>query len=450
MMNCDFAPQEQVNRQYGSNRIVTIVAFLLGIKTEVLETQYDSEVLGSIKEILEANIVRRLAKIRQALLSNFKAANYELCINLSNIDKLDFCDADDIQFLKQNAVPVMNCNCNADEYVVHITKLIFQHIDACKVLFPACINFAYIRSLFYFPIGFDETDRRKEYGKYWNNRSNYPFGAYLYWKPQNCGNLLLNDNKFLVEVYRQHKEEFKATYLFKDVSYGVKNAINKFIENGSKVVFAVDCENVDPYKFYSMIEELPVKTRKNIREIILYNDINANKAWNCLDKCVTVPVKCVQTQRVLDRKSIVDMILITEVMKMHYEQGIDTVVLCSSDSDFLPLINALSSVRFMVLYEHSKCSSVTKQQWKAEGLLAYSLDDFYLAQSEKLQECVLLETLTRLVPAYIGKNISDLANQVFTQAMVTTTETQETAFCEKYVKHGRFSVDSHGILSFSL
>ena len=52
MMNCDFGPQEQMNRQYGSNRIVTIVAFLLGIKTEVLEAQYDSEVLCSMKEIV--------------------------------------------------------------------------------------------------------------------------------------------------------------------------------------------------------------------------------------------------------------------------------------------------------------------------------------------------------------------------------------------------------------
>lgn len=437
------------NRQNDSKKIVTIVAYLVGIKMEILKTQYDNEVLEKIKDLLEVNIVRSLCKIRQALLENYKSAKIEICYHYKNIDKLNFIDPEDVAFLCKNNIPVMVCNCTVDEYIVHITELIGKYINECKALFPTCIEFSYIRRIFYFPTNWKEKTRKNEYAKYWKNRSMYPFGFYIYWRPQEYGNLFYNDNKFLSEIYRQNKKMFKDTYLFRDVSYGVKNIINDYIETGNKVVVAVDCENVDPYKFFGMVEGLSERTSGNIHQIVLYNDINANKAWEYIDKCITIPVKCVQTKRVLERKSVVDMTLIAEVMKMHYEQAVDKVVLCSSDSDFLPLINALSDVQFMVLYENEKCSHITKQQWKAENLLHYSLDDFYLAQAEKLQECVLLETLVRLMPTYIGKNITDLAEQVFSQAMIETSENQDMQFCEKCIQKGKFIVDN-GILKFSL
>lgn len=451
MVNHDYEQKGQLhNEQYSSKKIVTIVAYLVGVKMEILTRQYDKEVLGNIKDMLEVKIVRSLSKIRQGLLDNYTAAVYEICHNLKNIDTVDFIDAEDVTFLSQNNVPVMMCNCTVDEYVAHITELIGKHINKCKALFPKCVEFSYIRSAFCFPCSLDERGIRKEFAKYWKNKRLYPFGLYIYWNPQEYGNLLYNDEKFLAEIYRQHKRTFKETYLFRDVSYGVKNIIHNYVEAGSKVIFAVDCENVDPYKFFSMVDGLSKNTRDKIYQIVLYNDVNANKAWDYIDRCLTVPIKCVQTQRVLDRKSVVDMTLIAEVMKMHYEQKVDKVVLCSSDSDFLPLISALSDVQFMVLYEHEKCSHITKQQWKSANLLHYSLDDFYLAQSEKLQECVLVETLIRLMPTYIGKNITDLASQVFSQAMIKTSENQDKLFCEKCIKQGKFYVDTQGVLNFSL
>ena len=98
------------NRQNDSKKIVTIVAYLVGIRMEILKTQYDNEVLEKIKDLLEVNIVRSLCKIRQALLENYKIAKIEICYHFKNIDNLNFIDAEDVAFLCKNNIPVKVCN----------------------------------------------------------------------------------------------------------------------------------------------------------------------------------------------------------------------------------------------------------------------------------------------------------------------------------------------------
>lgn len=360
------------------------MAYLLGANENALNTYYDLEIIDMLTKTTAAQIVRALSLVRMSLLKNYKDIDNELRYHMINIDKQSYFASDVINTLLSKDVPLLKTNYNADKYIEHATELMGKYLDECKDVFPNCIEFSYIKKMF-IPKGYSNASvRKREFAKFHANRTLYPIGLYLYWEPKEYGNILLNDEKFLTILYQENKDKFKQAYLFKDASAISKDAINDFIMKAEKIIFAVDCENVDPYKFFGMISSLPIRVRSRIGEIILYDDVNANTAWNYFEKCFSISVTHIQTERVLEHKSVVDMELILGVMKKCYESLTDSVVLCSSDSDFLPLIQALPKVNFMVLYEEEKCSNATKGKWKNSNTPFHVLDNYYQADCDEL------------------------------------------------------------------
>ena len=73
---------------YGEKRkeIVTIIGYLIGVKDEILEKNYETDTLEKLKISKEATITRCLCKLRTTLMYKFKATETEMRYNLKNID----------------------------------------------------------------------------------------------------------------------------------------------------------------------------------------------------------------------------------------------------------------------------------------------------------------------------------------------------------------------------
>jgi len=446
----DIMKKIESNGLYGSsNKIVTIIAYLLGMPIQALRAHYDAEVLQRLEEFPPAGIIRALCMIRMVFMRNFKNIDNDLK-NIINIDKQECFDQELLCKLIADGVMTIQCNCSADRYIEYLTSLIDNNIQKCNELFPNSINFSYIRRLFV-PKGYEKQDiRHKEFVKYRTNKIYYPYQLYMVWKPEECGNILLNDGKFLCKLYEMNGERFEDSALYKDVSEEVKQEINDFINAAENMAVVVDCENVNPYKLYGMLAGLPADMRQRISKIVLYNDAHSPVAWTYLKDCIDIPVDCHDTQRIIARKSVVDMEMAMDTMRMCHEQEVDSIILCSSDSDFCPLIHKLSKVSFMVLYEHRKCSTNTQNVWRKDNALFFALDDFYLADAAVFQHKVILGIVKKALPIYVGASIDDFVAAVLKEACIPSTKAVVQEFKSKYVAKARFDVSATGEISITI
>ena len=119
--------------------LVTILSYLIGVRNEILDDMCSDEyveLLNSLRESTNARILRYLCKARTSLLRNYKKTDNEIKYNLGNINRMEWFDAENINKLESWEVHIILYNSSADKYCVHINKLINEHVDACKKLFP--------------------------------------------------------------------------------------------------------------------------------------------------------------------------------------------------------------------------------------------------------------------------------------------------------------------------
>ena len=131
--------------------LVTILSYLIGVRNEILDDMCSDEyveLLNSLRESTNARILRYLCKARTSLLRNYKKTDNEIKYNLGNINRMEWFDAENINKLESWEVHIILYNSSADKYCVHINKLINEHVDACKKLFPDWVKWEYIRDLF--------------------------------------------------------------------------------------------------------------------------------------------------------------------------------------------------------------------------------------------------------------------------------------------------------------
>ena len=96
----------------------------------------------------------------------------------------------------------------------------------------------------------------------------YPYHCYINWpiydpavypdNPENnanqiTGNVLQNDRRFLILLYRINDAQFTEFRFITDIGDGVRNDLESFLESCERIVLAVDCENSDPYKLCAVL-----------------------------------------------------------------------------------------------------------------------------------------------------------------------------------------------------
>lgn len=439
--------EEKTIKTVSRAEVAAITAYMLGVDDGHLEKYYShhySDLLEKLRGDRSATIIRYLSKVRTILMNHFLNIDNEMVYNLSNLDRMDYFDQKELAALARWGVPVVQPNFRADKYMVRLTKLLEEHIDDCRSLFPESVKFDYIRSLFVIPHCQKEQVLIEEYNKYRANKLLYPFQMYLYWQPVDCGYLLYSDAKFLKVLYEQHGEEFYEGYKYRDASDDTKQNIYDFIHGSSSVVMVVDCENADPYKLYGVLRNLNPEDMKLVQKIILFDDYHTTIAWDYIGRMISIPVQHVEVPRVTDAKSLVDIQMAVGVSAAYYRDEVDSFILCSSDSDFWGLISSLPDARFLVMYEYSKCGNAIKEALSSRSIFHCAMDDFYKENAGDLQKIVLKKVLERYLPNIVGEDGWELTRQIYSDAYITAGEAEMRRFYEKYIRTLRLKIDKDG------
>lgn len=125
------------------------------------------------------------------------------------------------------------------------------------------------------------------------------------------GNILFNDEKLLKILYALFDENFHANEYVIDVTKEDKDSIYDFIEKSINIAILVDCENVEPYRFASVFKNLNEDNLKKFKKIILYDDVNTSDACDYINELIKLLIEHKEIQRVLDNKSLVDIVMAT-------------------------------------------------------------------------------------------------------------------------------------------
>ena len=90
-------------------------------------------------------------------------------------------------------------------------------------------------------------------------------------RPSEVGSIIYSDRKFLKIIYGQHNDSFTDYTKYRDADDETRNNIYNFIDSTEKTAIAVDCENSDPYKLYSVLKGLNQEELAKIEKITLYD-----------------------------------------------------------------------------------------------------------------------------------------------------------------------------------
>ena len=422
-----------------------IVAYLIGVSDKNLLNDYEeySDLYDKLSSLKEANIIRYLSRLRTSLLKNFKKTDKEIVYNLKNINSLSWFDNEEIDKLEEWGISIIQANCRAEKYSSLFCTLIEENIDNCRFLFPEWLDWSYIRELFVVPNSSSKEVLIKEFEKYISYISYYPYSMYIHWDPFDCKGMLLDDGLFLKSLFSLHGKEFNDKSKYKDVSDFTSNNILDFINNSEKVVIAVDCENTDVYKLYGFLSTLSTNAISKIEKMVLYDDENTVETWKLLSKYTKIPVEYLLVDRVLNRKSLVDIKMTAGICESHYKYGINSFIIVSSDSDYCGVISSLPSAKFMVVYENIKSSNYVINGLKVNNVLCCSLDDFYSGDNTRLKEGVIQQKLTNAFNS-LDLNFNEMLDTICKEAHIDCVDGEKKAFYNKFFKSLKLFIDKEG------
>lgn len=420
-----------------TKEIVTTIAYLIGVKKSALELSFReecSEKLDFLYNNKEANIIRYLSKLRSTLFQNFKRTDDAMVYGLKNLTSLEWYDNSEIEQLNKWGIQIVKANYRSEKYILDFTKLINDNIDNCKSLFYDWINWDYIKKLFVVPRYNKPNVMRDEFTKYMANIEYYPFQKYIYWEPKDCGGILYSDRKFLKFLYEMNGDVFTDQTKYQDADDDTRNNIYDFINDSEKIAIAVDCENSNPFKLYSVLKGLEADELAKIEKITLYDDSHTTTAWDWLSKFTKIPVEHIEIERITDRKSLVDVRMTACIVKDFYTENISSFILVSSDSDFWGLIKSLPDAHFLVMYEYEKIGSTIRDALTQHNIYYCAIDDFCSAATEELKRSVLFSELETHFPTLLGEEPMELTKKIYEETRITATKKEMENFCTRYVK----------------
>lgn len=431
--------------------IVSKVGYLIGVDQDNFEgtTGWRAEIYKELDQRKDARIIRNLCLIRTRLFRHFMKISTAMLYDLKNIDSFpDIIPVKVLSQLREDGIEVWHANWKINQYLLFVCNEIKKHISDCREIFPIWLEWDFIKDLFVIP-GLKEEQQIKSFGTvYQTHLSCYPFQMYIYWEPKELGNILYNDEKFIAQtLYPMHGKSFYDLSKVRDISDQTKGDIKEFIENAEKVDIVVDCENANPYKVYAMLRNLPTGTLHKIQKIILYNDIHASSAWKLLNQFVS-GVEHQMIDRVKSNKSLVDISLAVGACKEHYENGVDSFVLVSSDSDYWGLIQGVPQCNFLVLVEKGHTSPSVLKAMDGNDIPYVFIDQFYTGNLENIQaEAVLVELRASL--SHYEIDMDALFRHAMERTMVQLSEREITSLKKRFLKKIQI-VQEDGLIKFNI
>lgn len=448
--------------------LVTIIGYLIGIKEDVLydeKLQFNLETLKEISNDVKCNIIRHLSIIRMDYIRNFKQISNGQ-FNLQPLETMtDYISMDSVKYLRDKSIEVIKVNYKPAYLIAFVNQYILENIDKIKSYIPSWIKWEYVRNLFLMPggnAGNNGNSLQGSSGQKVVNAINkvrkiigtntvfYPYGTYVNW-PENkmeshYGNILFTDEKFLKLLYASHGDTFKANDYVIDATDETKDYVYDFVSEAKNVCVFVDCENVDPYKFASVFMNLEEEKFNKIKKIILFDDVNTSTAWDYLTSLLNLPIEHHEIERVLENKSLVDIVMTATACKEYYQNNTESIILASSDSDFWGLISSLPYARFLVLNESYKTSDVILSKLEEHEINYCFMDSFAQDEVQEFKERVLYKNLQNIIDEFNEERVfnfegaDDLLERIFYEAGVNGSysqlEQEKQAFYNDYLKYG--------------
>lgn len=217
--------------------------------------------------------------------------------------------------------------------------------------------------------------------------------------------------------------------------------------DANKIILAVDCENSDPYKLCAVLGGLREAALRStdsssftkLSKIILFDDVHTVDAWGILKNYVSVPIEHVETERVNDHKSLVDIQLTAGVAREHYVNRVDSVLLASSDSDFWGLIKSIPTARFMVLLEKEKYGSYLTEALDLNGV-GYCIMDNFAGNTDAIKVGALNMGIQQYFDEHVEISLSDLVVELLDHLRINMTSKQQDIYYNRLVKNIRVTV----------
>lgn len=434
--------------------IISKVAYLIGVPKRIFENEYQSpdiSIFNQLEQDKNARIIRHLCIIRTAIERGYKHLREKLeRDNRSFLTLPEHVPAESVrQLLDDHVVFFKNNNKYLFDHVIELNRLITDRINNCKGLFPLWMDFSYIRELFIMPNGLSHNGTETAAKLFYANLEYYPYKMYINWLPQDEGNVLYNDKKFLSWLYNLHFDEFTDFSKVSDANDGVKENIYDFLENGEIVSVLIDCENSDPYKVCAMLKNLDVAYTSKINSIVLIDDLNTASAWETLKNYTDIPVEHHEIKRLKETKSLVDGTLIAKACQLHYRDDVDSFILVSSDSDFWALIHQLNTARFLVMVEQDNCGPDLKRALVSNGIFYCYLDQFYTGNAQEIRYKAIFSEMKLYIERSTARfNINDMFREALKAARVDMDTSEKRQFFEKYIKTMQMKIDLDGNVLF--
>ena len=455
LMNHPYIEEDPRSYSGSTYELVSKAAYLMGVPRAFFAQAQESiklELYEQLEKNKSARILRNLSMLRTCVEQNFGRINQCLHSDLRSIyampeyipmEIFSQLEADGIRLHFRSGERLSQC-------IVEINRLICDRINNCRSLLPEWLNFEYFRELFIMEGGTTEAGTKQAADLYFRNKRFYPYSVYINWQPDDYGNILLNDRKFVKLLYQWHNDYFLDYSKVSDVNGFVKNNICDFIALSQKTVMMVDCENSDPYRLCATLRGLDTGMVSRIAKIMLLDDIHTVDAWQILEDYVSVPVEHIMTQRVKADKSLVDIELSALTCREHYKNDVDSFIIVSSDSDYWGLISTLPEAHFLVMMEREKCGPDIKEALSDSGIFYCYLDDFYSGDAESIKKTALFLEMNQKLQSALSLNLKRLLSQALVAARIEMSQEQYSRFYDQCLKSLQLRVDKEGNVSLAL
>lgn len=441
-------PQEPQNDYPNSTYlVVSKVGYLLGVPKDIFTRgQLSMEHYEAMDKNKNARIIRNLCLVRNGIEQHYSKIQTAFRTDIKNLHTLpEYISQEAIHQLSADGIEIIKANYALEKYVIDLNGLIANRINNCQSLMPIWLKWQYVRALFIMPNGSKPEGVKRAGNEYNAHRGDYPFQVYLNWRGRGQGNILYNDKKFVSLLYRENEDFFQDMSKVTDAGNIAKDGIYAFLERSKKAAIVVDCENSDPYKLYAMLNNLNQNALlSKINKIILYDDAHTSSAWDILSEFTQIPVEHVMIERVLEHKSLVDIRLSVGTCKEFYQNGIDSFLLVSSDSDYWGLIKTMEEAHFLVLVEEDNVSGAIRRTLEDAGITYCYLDDFCTGNSNQIKERAVLKAIRDRLEEEVNFNIQDILRDAYELTRADMTAGEREQFYQRYIKPMHIEIDADG------
>ena len=437
--------------------IISKVSYLTGVPQRIFDNQHEPpqrEIFDILAKEKSCRIVRSLSAVRTQLVRNYKRIHEAMRDGLYSIptlpqhvdpEVLGQLSADGIRFSKK-------AERNINLYIVEINQHLSDRLNNCKSWFPAWLRWDYIRSMFLAPSWFSEAGVAAGSKSYYKNKALLPYQVYINWNPiPEEGNLFWNDHRFVTRLYESNNDYFMDHSKVTDCGSLVKDTIHQFLWDSRRTVLMVDCENSDCYQLTATLKSLGDAFLTKIKKIILVNDVHTSSGWDVLAEHVApIPVEHAMTHRIKQDKSLVDAILISRTCQEHYQNDVDSFVICSSDSDFWALVQSLPLASFLFLVQRERFGEGLKSALSNSGIHYAYLEDFYQGNAQAIRTDALLREVSHAIDKALHLNLQDVFQKALERTRLTLTAGEQSQFFQQYIKTIRLVIEDNGCAKLAL